>query len=103
MWWVVNPEKASADLDAAMRIFVLKRVTYGDIVASTQLKLAIRKIIAPECKTALGRAILQEDRYVDDVLSSHDDVDLLLEAINDIEVTLRNHGFLMKRIISNGL
>ena len=79
---------------------MLERVTYGDIGASTRLELALRKIIAPECKTALGRAILQGDRYVDDVLSSHDDVDLLLEAINDIEVTLRNHGFLIKRIIS---
>ena len=69
--------------------------------ASTQLELAISKIIAPECKTALGRAILQGDLYVDDVLSFHDDVHLLLAALNDIEETLKNHGFLIKRIIRN--
>ena len=103
MWWVVDPEKATADLDDAMRIFMLKRVTYGDVGASTQLELAIRKIIAPECKTTLGRDILAGDRYVDDVLSSHDDVNLLLLALDDIEETLKNHGFTIKRIISNGL
>ena len=54
MWWVANLEEASANLDAAMRIFMLERVTYGDIGASTGLELAIRKIIAPEYKTALG-------------------------------------------------
>ena len=62
MWWVVDPEKATADLDDAMRIFMLKRVTYGDVAASTQLELAIRKIIAPECNTTLGRDILAGDR-----------------------------------------
>ena len=40
---------------------------------------------------------------MDDVLSSHHDVNLLLEAIDDIEITLKNHGFLIKRIITNGL
>ena len=40
---------------------------------------------------------------MDDVLSSHDDVNLLLAALNVIEETLRNHGFTIKRIISNGL
>ena len=53
MWWIVNPEQASTDLDAAMRIFMLERVTYGDVGASTGLELAIRKIITLECKTAL--------------------------------------------------
>ena len=48
MWWVVNPEQAGIDLDEAMRIFMLERMTYGDVGASTGLELAIRKIIAPE-------------------------------------------------------
>ena len=84
-----------------MRIFVLERMTYGDVGASTGLELAIRKIIAPECRTALGRSILSGDRYVDDVLSSHHCAQELLEAIDDIEETLKNHGFLIKRTITN--
>ena len=83
---------------------MVERMTYGDVGASTGLELAICKIIAPECRTALGRAILSGDRYVDDVLSSdHDAQELLDEAIDDIELTLKNHGFLIKRIISYGL
>ena len=100
---MVDPEKATADLDDAMRIFKLKRVTYGDVGASTQLELAIRKIISTECKTTLGRDILAGDRYVDDVLTSDDDKNLLLLALDDIEETLKNHGFTIKRIISIGL
>ena len=73
MWWVENPSKAMENLDEAMRIFMLTIVTYGDQGASTQLELAIRKIILPSCKTKLARAILARDRYVDDLLTSHDD------------------------------
>ena len=103
MWWITNPEEAGIALDEAMHIFMLERMTYGDIGASTGLELAIRKIIAPECKTALGRSILSGDRYVDDIWSSHHCAKELLEAIDDIELTLLNHGFRIKRIISNQL
>ena len=103
MWWVEDPSKAMEDLDEGMRIYMLLRVTYGDVAASTQLELAIRRIIAPSFKTKLGKAILAGDRYVDDLLPSHDDKNMLLEALNDIEETLMNHGFMIKRIISNGL
>ena len=40
---------------------------------------------------------------MDDLLTSHDDKSMLLEALTDIEETLMNHGFMIKRIISNGL
>ena len=58
MWWVEDPSKALEDLDEGMRIYMLLRVTYGDVSASTQLELAIRRIIAPSCKKKLGKQYL---------------------------------------------
>ena len=61
MWWVSDPSKAMEDMEEVMRVYMLMRVTYGDVAASTQLELAIRRIIAPECKTKLGKEILVTD------------------------------------------
>ena len=60
-------------------------------------------VIAPECKTALGRLILAGDRFVDDILTSHEDKELLLEALDDIVEILARYGFMVKSIISNNL
>ena len=40
---------------------------------------------------------------MDDVLTSHANKELLTQALDDIVQTLENHGFLIKRIISNKL
>ena len=57
----------------------------------------------PECKTNLGQSILAGDRFMDDMLRSHDNKELLTEVLDDIVQTLENHWFLIKRIISNKL
>ena len=101
MWWINCPTKAIDDLEQALAIYKLVRVTYGDQAASGMLKLALRRIIAPECKTKLGQEILAGDRFVDDVLTSHENKELLTQALDDIVQTLENHSFLIKRIISN--
>ena len=41
------------------------------------------------------------DRYVNDILSSLDDVNVLFEAIKDMENTLSHFGFSIKCIITN--
>ena len=69
MYWVVSLEAANGDLNAAIWIYRLMRLMYGDAPAACYLKLGLRRIIAPQCKTQLGRQILSSDRYVDDVLS----------------------------------
>ena len=79
------------------------RFTYGDAPAACYLKLALRKIIAPQCKTQLGREILGSNRYVDDVLSGHNNTEELFIAMKDMEETLEKNGSTIKKIISNEL
>ena len=78
-------------------------LTYGDTPAACYLELALRKIIAPQCHTQLGRDILGSDRYVDDVLTSHNQAGELFAAMTDMENTLEQNGSSIKKIISNGL
>ena len=68
MWWVNCPTKAIEDLEDALAIYKLVRVTYGDQAASCMFELALRRIVAPECKTQLGKEILAGDRFVGDVM-----------------------------------
>ena len=103
MWWISSVQEAEQDLDKAMRVYELDRVTYGDQPASVFLELALRMVIAPQCKTELGRTILANDRYVDDCLSSHSKKEEMLEAVCDMEATLQEYGFSIKRVISNSL
>ena len=65
--------------------------------------MALRKIIAPQCKTQLGREILGSDHYVDDVLLSHNDAEELFIAMKNLEQTLEKNGSTIKKIISNEL
>ena len=51
----------------------------------------------------MGKDILAGDRFVDVVLTSHENKELLIQALDDIVETLANHGFMIKRIISNKL
>ena len=58
MWWVNCPTKAMEDLEEALAIYKLVRVTFGDQAASCMLELTLRRFIASECKTQLGKEIL---------------------------------------------
>ena len=100
MYWVVSLEAANGDLNAAIWIYRLMRLMYGDAPAACYLKLGLRRIIAPQCKTQLGRQILGSDRYVDDVLSEDNNAQDLILAM---EETLERNGSTIKKIISNGL
>ena len=66
MWWVEDIAKASEDLESNLRIVRLLRLTFGDQSAAAFLELALRTIVAPHCKTRLGRQMLESHRYVDD-------------------------------------
>ena len=54
MWCWETVEKANKDLDEAMVIYRLLRMTFGDQSASAFLELALRDIVAPLCSTKLG-------------------------------------------------
>ena len=57
MWCWASVDKANKDLDEAVVVFRLLRMTFGDQSASAFLELALRDILAPLCKTALEREI----------------------------------------------
>ena len=88
MWCWASVEKANKDLDEAMVVFRLLRMTFGDQSASAFLELALREIVAPLCKTALGREMLQSTRYVDDGARAHHNKAELHEAMDDVINTL---------------
>ena len=103
MYWVVSILEAEVNLETAIRVYRLVRLTYRDTPDACYLELALRKIIAPQCHTQLGRDILGSDRYVDDVLTSHNQAEELFAAMTDMENTLEQNRSSIKKIISNGL
>ena len=82
-------------------ILYLARLTYGDQICSCLLECILRDIIAPKCKTDLGRRILEDQRYVDDLVSGDQDPLILMEAMLDISKTLEKFGFSFKHLITN--
>ena len=100
MWWVESIEKAGANPEAAMVVLRLLRLTYGDQPSSTFLELALRTVIAPLCQTELGRKMLLNSRYIDDILTAHHCWEELVAAMDDIESTLARFGFKIKHICS---
>ena len=99
MWCWASVEDANKNLDEAMVIYKLLRMTFGDQSASAFLELALRDIVAPLCKTALGREMLQSNRYVDDGARAHYDKAELHEAMEDVINTLQVCGFDIKHVI----
>ena len=87
MWCWASVDKANKDLDEAMVVYRLLRMTFGDQSASAFLELALREIVAPLCKTALGKEMLQSNRYVDDGARAHHDKAELHEDMDDVIVT----------------
>ena len=60
-------------------ILYLARATYVDQICSCLLGCILRDIIAPKCKTDLGRRILEDQRYVDDLVSGDQDPLILMD------------------------
>ena len=82
-------------------ILYLMRATYGDQICSCLLETILRDVIAPHTKTKLGREILEDGRYVDDIAGGDDNKDILNEAMQDILKTLEKFGFTFKMLLTN--
>ena len=59
--------------------------------------------MAPNCKTKLGRQMLESHRYVDDGLFAHFDKDELHAAMQDVVDTLLIFGFEVKHVCTEDL
>ena len=103
MWWVTSIADAQGNYERSQCILKLLRVTYGDQCSAAILEICLRTLVAPLCRTELGRKFLSEHRYVDDILPSYDDLPELMDAIDDVIVTLAKFGFSVKHICSTKL
>ena len=103
MWWTESVDRAMKNLEESMVVLRLLRLTFGDQCGAAFLELCLRTIIAPNCKTLLGRFILENARYVDDGLKAHHDKRELHEAMEDIIQTLRLFGFEVKHVCTEFL
>ena len=83
------------------QILYLNRSTYGDQICAALLELILREVIAPHCTTALGREILENGRYVDDLAAGDDSKEVLTEAMKDVSDTLAKFGFSFKHLLTN--
>ena len=92
-----------ADPNSLLQLLLLSRSTYSDAPCACQLEQVMSLYVAMRCTTALGRDILLNHRYVDDILSGDYDKKVPWEAIKDIEAALLFYDFSFKMIINNKL
>ena len=84
-------------------VMLLERATYGDSCCSCLLEVCLREHVAPRCRTDLGRRIIEDMRFVDDILSGHSSKELLIEAMTDVARAMSELDFQWKHIRSNKL
>ena len=82
----------------------MNRTTYGNTIAAAAcLEITCREILAKECRTALARDILLNQRYVDDTTGGDEQKAKLLAALSDISQDLEAHWFSSKKVFTNHL
>ena len=93
-WWYRDCQDPSS-----LCIMRYERVTYGDRPAQCLLEISFRTIISPACRMEISKAIISNDRVVDDVCSSlrsHEEVDKVIE---DLTQAFAQYGFGIKHAI----
>ena len=58
----------------------------------------MRILIATSCRTELGRRIISDFHYIDDLIVANDNLSELLEAMDGVVETLSKFGFTVKHI-----
>ena len=84
--------------------YVITRVNMGDRPAGCIAQLAMRETARLPLFTHLveERRVLEEDSYVDDILTSHTDPERLEKTTKGVEEILRAGGFFLKPWIKSG-
>ncbi|KAK7928986.1 hypothetical protein WMY93_005381 [Mugilogobius chulae] len=84
--------------------YAITRVNIGDRPAGCIAQLAMRETAKlPEfAQMEEERRVLEEDSYVDDILTSHNNLRSLVEITNGVEVILKAGGFLLKPWVWSG-
>lgn len=84
--------------DAEIEDFAITRVNIGDKPAGCIAQVAMRETanLPPFSHFKEEKRVLEEDVYVDDILTSHNDLDHLKLLTSNIEQILKAGGFFMK-------
>lgn len=87
-----------------IEVFVVVRVNIGDKPAGCIAQVAMRETAnLPQFAAMVGeRRVLVEDSYVDDILTSHDDIKKLEKITKGVEEILKAGGFSLKPWIFSG-
>lgn len=101
MVWFREVISNSDKLEECLMILMMVRMNYGDCPSACLLELVLRDFIADGCDTELGRNLAAHSRFVDDILSSFDDVELLRSAVEDFIKSCLKFSFDIKRVISS--
>ena len=95
--WRDNP-------DDEIGVFAVVRVNIGDKPASCIAQVAMRETAnLPQFASMVAeRRILTEDCYVDDILTSHNDLQTLIKMTKGVEEILKAGGFSLKPCVLTG-
>lgn len=90
--------------DGELEEYAITRVNIGDRPAGCIAQLAMRETAKLPMFTHLEeeRRILEEDSYVDDVLTSHNDLEKLDKSTAGVEKILKAGGFFLKPWVRSG-
>lgn len=90
--------------DAEIEDFAITRVNIGDKPAGCIAQVAMRETasLTPFTKFKEEKRVLEEDVYVDDILTSHNNLDHLKLLTSNIEQILKAGGFFMKPWVYSG-
>ena len=80
---------------------MFKRVTYGDLPASTYLQIIMQTIIALDVKTEFAKKTILQNMYVDDGLQASRNQKELKEGLLDLKSSLEKFGFELKHLFFN--
>lgn len=87
-----------------IRVFAVVRVNIGDKPAGCIAQVAMRETAnLPQFASMVAeRRIVTEDCYVDDILTSHDDLQTLIKMTRGVEEILKAGGFALKPWVLTG-
>lgn len=90
--------------DEEIEEYAITRVNIGDRPAGCIAQLAMRETAKLPMFTRLKeeRRVLEEDSYVDDILTSHNDLEKLDETTKGVEEILKAGGFFLKPWVRSG-
>ena len=89
--------------DDAPEVRVLTRVTFGDKPGGAIAMTAMRETAALAPADSLGRKVIEEDSYVDDIGSSVDSLKVAQSVTEEIDEILKQGDFHIKKWVISGM